>query len=310
MGLKLGNKKGIFFTLLVIFLLFLFLVSYSLYSIVQERKAVEKRINSLNNFVFSVEENIPRNLYIAGFRTIFLLEKNIAETGTYATNLNSSFEGAFFNGTLYSQEQELMNGAKFSDIENLITQQADKINAEVFFYNPKLIITQEDSWHVKLILETDLLIKDKGNLVLWNKTASFSSYVPIQGFEDPLYLINTNGKIVNKINKTIYTEFVSGSQVSNLLNHVENSYYIASQTSPSFLDRLQGINSPNENGIESLVYLPKLSSQGIIVQDKSAVDYIYFSSDNPQSYHILGMPSWFKLDSGHLEIYQVQNLIS
>ena len=67
--------------------------------------------------------------------------------------------------------------------------------------------------------------------------------------------------------------------------------------------------SANVNGIESLVNLQKLSSQGLQVQDKSVIDHIYFSSSNPSKQHILGMPSWFKLDDSHLAAYQASGII-
>ena len=68
---------------------------------------------------------------------------------------------------------------------------------------------------------------------------------------------------------------------------------------------LKGNKEPNENGIESLVYLPDLSTQGIAVKDKSVVDYIYFSNNYPASQTIAGMPAWFKIDNNHLSTYGV-----
>ena len=47
------NKKAIFFTLLVIVMLSLFLISYIFYSVVKSREALNKRIETMNNFVFA-----------------------------------------------------------------------------------------------------------------------------------------------------------------------------------------------------------------------------------------------------------------
>ena len=68
---------------------------------------------------------------------------------------------------------------------------------------------------------------------------------------------------------------------------------------------LEGDLSANENGIESLVYLPELSTQGISIKSKSVVDYIYFSTNNPPSQTVIGMPSWFRLDDEHLSVYGI-----
>jgi len=179
------------------------------------------------------------------------------------------------------------------------------MNMVVDFYPKKFVVKQEDPWNVKIIFDVNLVIRDEGNLAFWNKTESIISYISIENFEDPLYVLNTNGLVGNKINKTIYNPLVNENDVSNLSLHLEKSYYVASVYGPSFLDRLEGKKSSNENGIESLVYLPKLYSQGLPIYEKSAVDYIYFSSENPESFNVPGMPQWFRLDELHLNFYNI-----
>ena len=305
------NKRGIFFTTLVIVLLALFMITFTLYSEIKERKTIQKRIETLNNFVFSVEEDIPRQLKATGFRIIFLFEKRIIETGSPIINLKETFREAFFNGTIYGETnpeiETIMVGVTIPEIENSLKARAAKIGADIQINNPNIYIEQNDSWSMKITLESNIIIKDKTDLALWNKTSNISAFISIENFEDPIYVISTNGLITNKIIKSPYTIFVQGADISNLLSHSKNSYYISSVTAPSFLDRLEGINSPNSNGIESLVDFEDLSSQGISTQQKSVVDYIYFSSSNPSACIIVpsGMPSWFRLDSIHLGAYQV-----
>ena len=137
--------------------------------------------------------------------------------------------------------------------------------------------TQQDSWYNR-----------PGNTI--------NTYISVTNFEDPIYSISTNGLITNSINKTPYEVPIA---IGNLPDHVENSYYIAHSDAPSFLNRLEGNLSDDANGIESLVYLPRLPSPEI----KSCVDYIYFSTDNPATSGVSGMPSWFKLDTPHLSVY-------
>ena len=308
MGLNKMNRKAMFFTVSAIILLSLLLISLTFYSAVQDKNAINKRVDTLNNFIFSTDKDIQRKLYISGFRVIFLFEKRIVEEGSYISDLHGTFQEAFFNGTIYSESQELMNGAMFSDIVQAINEKAGKINADVELSNPNVAISQDDPWEVKITLTGNMQIYDPPNAIFFNRTLNISGIVPVMGFEDPIYLLSTNGKISNKINKSVYSNFVSGNDVSNLSLHSQNSYYIASIMAPSFLDRLEGNFSANPNGIESLVYLPELSAQGIAVNEKSNVDYIYFSSNNPTSYHIKFMPAWFRIDNDHLNIYQVSGL--
>lgn len=297
------NKKGMFFTFTVIALLSLLMASYGAYSYVSDRTSITNRIDTMNDFVFSVEKDLPRKMYISGFRIIFLFEREISETGNYITNFNSTFEEAFFNGTIYGESQELLEKVLFDDIENSFNERGQKINVDVSLLNPEIFVTQDNPWEIKITLKTNLIIKDKSQLASWNRTAIIDTYIPISNFEDPLYLINTNGIISKKINKTLYTDFIISGDSSNLQDHLANNYYINSSLAPSFIDRLTGINTPNVNGIESLVNLNDLSSQGITVKDKSIVDYIYFSESNPPISTIIGMPSWFKLDTEHVTIY-------
>ncbi len=309
MSIKRMNKKGVFFTLLVISILLLFLVSYTFSSVIKDRGAITKRIETMNNFVFSVEQDLPRQLYISGFRIIFLIEKEIVDTGNYIADFNSTFAEVFYNGTLNGNLQPLMIGANFSGIQESLNKKAIKINANITLTNPSLIVGQDNPWNIKVSLTADLLIIDNTNLVLWNRTAEIVSYVPIENFEDPFYVVGTSNLVPNKINKTIHEPFVDGNDVSNLSSHLEESYYINSTSAPSFIDRLEGRTSPNVNGIESLVYLPELSFQGIPLKDKSVVDYIYFSSQNPTPlYKVTGMPSWFKLDDSSLDVYGVRGI--
>ena len=306
--LKNKNKKAMVFTLLAIALLSLFLASYGFYSISKDRKSVNKRIETMNNYIFSIEENLPRQLFISGFRMIFLSTKEVIDTGDYITNINSTFQELFYNGTINNEQQDLMIGVTFSGITEAINDKAREININVSLTNPNLIIIQDDPWNVKITLKTDIMIMDSSNLAVWNRSLTTSSYIPITSFEDPLYIINSNGLLNKKYNKTIHATFVQGADVSNLLDHTEKTYYINSSLAPSFLDRLEGKISSNVNGIESLVYLPDLSTQGIELKSKSVVDYIYFSNINPVSYQIQGMPSWFRIDDNHLDIYGVENL--
>ena len=293
--LKKKNKKAMVFTLLAIALLSLFLASYGFYSISKDRKSINRRIETMNNYIFSIEKNLPRQLFISGFRMIFLSTKEVIDTGDYITDINSTFQELFYNGTINNKQQDLMIGVTFSGIIDAINDKAREININVSLTNPTLIVFQEDPWNVKITLKTDLMIIDSANLAVWNRSLVTSAYVPITSFEDPLYIINSNGLLTNKYNKTIYTTFVQGADVSNLLDHTETPYYINSTLAPSFLDRLEGKTSPDINGIESLVYLPDLSTQGIELKSKSVVDYIYFSNSNPTSYQIQGMPSWLGL---------------
>ena len=72
--------------------------------------------------------------------------------------------------------------------------------------------------------------------------------------------------------------------------------------------RMEGNLSNSTFGIESMVDLEEFASIGILIYEKSAIDYIYWSETEPTIYGIQGMPSTFKLDNDHLDKYQVRHL--
>lgn len=303
------NKKGVFFTILVMAMLSLFLISYGFYSDIKSRESINKRIETMNNFIFSIEKDMSRQTYVSGYRAILSIQNKITADGHFIANSQNAIREAIINGSIENENISLMSGYRLSDINLILADLGNKENLLINYSIREVNISQEDPWNVRIDLVVDSYIKDKGNLAFWNRTKVISSKIDITGFEDPLYLINTNGKISNRINKTIYKPFVEGTNIDNLSIHSQYSYYIESSEAPSFLDRLEGKISANPNGIESLVYLPELSLQGIPIQDKSCVDYIYFSNNNPVSFKIQGMPSWFKIDEAHIGTYNVSGLL-
>ncbi|MDP3027777.1 MAG: hypothetical protein Q8N63_08795, partial [Nanoarchaeota archaeon] len=173
-----------------------------------------------------------------------------------------------------------------------INEKAKSLNVEVEFKNPRITITQSDPWNVKVILNSKLIIKDKGGLVRWERTTPLYTYIPIDNFEDPIYILNTANS-ENKFEKTKYSLPISAE---DLLLHAENSYYVSNPNdAPSFLQRLQGdlYPDPNHNGIESLVNVHELSLQGTQPKDKCIIDYIYFSPTTPEITYTSN--GWIKL---------------
>ena len=303
------NKKAVFFTLITITILTLFATSYTTYSLFKNRESINNRITTLNNFVQSLEEDLPRQIYISGYRTIFLFNKRIVETSNYITDTQASIEELFFNGTLDGETQSLMNDATFTNLQNFLESNSEKINANIDLQNPTITISQNDPWNLKITFNTTLIIEDRGGLASWNKTSSINVLIPVVNFDDPIYAANTVGKVLNRINQTPYQTFVIGGDDTNLTNHFQNSLYKESISAPSFLMRLEGNLSASPFGIESLVNPQKLADVGISAKYKSVVDYIYFSTDDPTKYTIpLVTNLILDNESNHLETYNVSNV--
>ncbi len=304
-----ANKKGVFFTLLALMIVTILVTTYVFTAQLQKTTSTKKRVETINSFIESTEKDLARQAYIAGFRATLSMLNYVAQYGTPIPSVEAVVEEALLNGTILGQEEPLLIGATFPEIRQVIEERAGKQGINITLSDPIVSVSHTEPWHLSVELVTDIAISDIAEIAYWNRTGtSIVAHIPITYFEDPLYIVSTNGVSTNKIKKSPYEIFVQGTNIQNLSDHALNSYYINSSLSPSFIMRLEGINSPDPNGVESLVNLQELSSQGISVQDKSVVDYIYFSSQNPSSSRVAGMPSWFKLDAEHLAIYNATHL--
>lgn len=291
------NKKAQIFTVFAIVLIILIFVSFGVYSEIYKRGKVKTRISTMESFISSIEKNLERQTYIAGYRIFFLAGVHMTSSGKYI-DVDEFFNEAFFNGTINGTENEFLAGVNYPDLMESLTEKSDKISVIITLTNPTIEIEQEDPWNVRFTLTSDLVVEDKAGLASWTRQQVISSVIPIEGFEDPLFAIKTYTKVPRKIVRTPYESnyVTAGGDSTNLQNHISGKYYAANPNAPSFLNRLEGNFSSDINGIESFVVIPDLSLQGLQTYEKSCVDYIYFSSSNPSYSSVSTLPSWFRID--------------
>jgi hypothetical protein len=156
-----------------------------------------------------------------------------------------------------------------------------------------------------------MIINDSDGLASWSYTKMFSTKVPIDDLRDPLYSVNTIGKIQNTVRQANGSIFVNASNgdTSNLINHLSNSLYIASTDAPSFLMRFYNDSSASPYGIESLVDFQDFSDQDVEINNqRSVVDYLYFGTSIADVCNVQNMPSWFKITSSDVGKYQLTSL--
>src|SRR3989344_4816437 len=107
------NKRGIFFTLMALLILSIFLFSTVFFSDFLIRESVQKRVSTIDDFVFSTEKDFERQLFINGFRTLFAFESDIVENGQYLNDVQGAFQESFFNGTIYGAQNNLTEKTDF-----------------------------------------------------------------------------------------------------------------------------------------------------------------------------------------------------
>jgi hypothetical protein len=314
---KCAKKKGVFFTMISILLLSVLMLSFSFYNeygLRTKSLLVETRVSTMDDFIGDLDKDLQRSLYISSHRSILSMIRHITDTGKFSKDVNSDFYTLIMNGTLNGTAQSLMENTTMTYWMTKMQLQSDAINIIVDFEVENITIYMADPWNVGVTLKITEFVQDLLGTASWNMSRQVDTTVSIIGFEDPIYSLKTSGKVLNTINKTTYTHFVTGIDTSNLNSHNSYSYYLAWEMAPDFLMRLSGNLSSSPNGIESMVNLDELQTAGLAIQQRSVIDYIYWGGQVVNSYQVNNTPSWFWIDdqqnpyqnnTDHLRLYEV-----
>ena len=315
-GMVMKSKKGFFFTLLTIFMLGIFIFYFTQHSFHRasaKKEVVEKRILSIDDFLQDVKRDLSRGLYISGYRAILATNEFLINHHAFIKNAETTIKEGVMNGTINETDTVLLDGSTFGDWVEKITFQGKKQNIFLNVSVNELSVYQEDPWLVTLAANVSLFVADELQTSVIRQNEVIAAKVSVLGFEDPLYIINGRGRLTNVINKTSfdnnYTYQVDGKwNVSNLLKHAYEGYYIDNADAPAFLQRFSNNMSPSLYGIESLVDLAEFTKQGLAVYDHALVDHYYFINASTVDYNINYTPSWFKIDEGHRDKYMVTGI--
>lgn len=312
-----NSKKGMVFTILGIILAAFIIVysEYDFYHFKEKSEIVQQRVISMDNFIDDIEKDIEREMFIGGYRSIIAIDKHLSENGSFLPDVDKTVEEVFLNGTINEEDAELMSNASFNEWALRINEEANKLNINVEFIPHKVLVTQESPWFVTLNLNVSYNITDNSNIASWYITKEFDKKISILGFEDPTYILGSNGLVTNIIFQSHYDpDYVNNDDNTtvNLTEHLRNSYYIASEEAPSFLMRFEGNFSSSPQGIESMVNVEDFMKQNLPNKTRSVIDYIYLDPA-PPSYDLLcdveSMPAWFIIDDEHKNKYEI-NIIN
>jgi hypothetical protein len=309
------NKKGMTYfivsSLIVAVLIGIFFVSNK-YKYTDETDLYTLRILSMNDFIKNFNSDVHRATYVSAFRTMIALEDHVTTNSQYLSNVNESFKETFYSGEINGTAIEIMENSSFRDYVNKINSLANSMGMvmNVSVYNIEL--SQSDPWSIDVHVFLTVNLTDSTRTVSWHTSKDFYTNIPIDNLRDPLYGVNTLNKIPNAIRKQNNTVLVSGSDTSTLLDHINQSYYLASAEAPSFLKRFEGDTSADPNGIESVIYIQTLSDQKITVDtDAVKIDYIYFNNlptDKVCEVEFIPSDYYFVIPSDRIVLYQIGGL--
>jgi len=313
------GRKGAFYmfisSLVVIVMLMIFGV-YNSYKFVDEQKVVETRISTLNDFIKDIDSDSDRVMYVSGYRSLIAMEDYIAQTGAYLNDSELYFKEAFYNGTVNGTKVEVLNASSYYDYMEKLRFISRKVGIDLFLNVTDIQLYHETPWTVTVVVTADVYINDTRGLAYWSFEKEYSTQIPLTNIRDPVYSVGTGGNVPNTIRQTNVTpgEFVidTSNDTFGLQTHNNNTFYYENPMAPSFLMRLEGNFSPSEHGIESIVYLPELDTQGVAYDsEKSLIDYVFFTNITgfgAVTCNVKNMSGWFKIDLNHTETYEVNKL--
>mgnify|MGYP006289445243 CR=1 FL=1 len=321
------NRKGVLYLFLAVIFVTLFGTLYLTqhgYDHEDRHQAATTRVQTMDEFIEDLHADLDRAAYISGYRALIGMEEHVTQQGEYFRNrsvMEEAFRQAFltgsYNGTLFA----ILHNASFNDYLDRVGRHADQVGIDVDATVTRVRITQATPWAIEVDFTGNFTITDERGAAWWEYNQSFTTTVPIRGLKDPLYTVNTSGRVPNTITRyqpppTGYVNDTNNDTAA-LKEFVEDSYYRATDEAPTYLQRFTGNLAPAEDGIESIVHLPSLSDQGIVVhRDRSVVDHIYFSqspdntTDRCNIQNMDYTPDWFRLDQDHMDDYELDALYS
>jgi hypothetical protein len=180
-----------------------------------------------------------------------------------------------------------------------------------------ITLWQTDPWHLLVNYTLELNVTDGRAMARWSVNQTLVGTIPIADIRDPLYSVNTNGRLQRTIRPTNATLFVDDTGNRNdttaLQIHFNNSLYAALGRGPKILDRFANITNDSVYGIESLVDINELATQGIAAHSAATVvDYKYFNGTPvvATACNIQNLPARIKFDSTDLVRYNIAGTLN
>jgi len=296
------SRKGIFFTLIAVSLLGLILFSYSVtysYTLQEKSAVIESRVDSMNRFLQEVDTDMENAIYIAGFRALIGIEDEVANTGTFVTSTEDSFEELFMDGTIDGQNSSVMVNNTFPYWITRIGEEANAVGINLSLNVTGVNISHVDPWTVRVWLIGDLNLSDLKSTASWNQQKEIYADISVLGFEDPSYAVYTSNNVVKRINTTVYEGNFTGvaTNTTNIRDHVSSTMYANFTGAPSFLMRFENNLTNSTYGIESFVDKAEVSPYHACPTETSAIDSIYWQCDNGIQVWQVANWSGFRIDN-------------
>lgn len=311
------SKKGVFLTFIAISIVVALVLIFSPAGIDPENDImpVKARASEINDYVVDLENRyLVDSLESSGTKAVIALTGYMEAQNSFIGDFEGDFAEVVMNGTIGGVpidsyiEPDVMEGNTYPDWTGRITEAADDaFNVQTSISINDIRVSQSTPW--LLTASADLYINVSSETASWSKSITVNSEIDIQRFEDPYYIINTQGAYRPRINSTHVKAGQWGiNDVREHITHTSYHHYTNSKA-PSFIMRFTNTSLASSCcGIESIVNPNTVPTAGM----ESYADYLYFNhsySDRcDELYNVTGLWDEFsglQLDFEHLVTYNL-----
>lgn len=292
--------RGAAYTLIAVALVSVMIVFHVTSTEVEdEQRSAVSIVENMNGVIDALEEDLERAIYITAYRATIAQVEKITKTGEFINDTDAAFDEGMLNGTIENVSVTALDDASLSDwldkTDTILTSRGYAFTYAITSLDQRHV----NATHLSVSVTIDYNLSDYKGTRTYVRQASANRTIPVRGLEDPMYYVRSLGRISSTIRWTNTTD------IPTLINASENnSKYVLSDKSPSWLMRLEGNMSSSPDGIESIVNGQRFLLQGIGDYDgRSSVDTLYFSNLSHTPNCMSDTPNWFRLDSARLSDY-------
>ena len=310
------GKKGMFLTLISISIIAAVIIIFtpSGLDLSKNMPVIKTRVSNVNEYVLDLENVYLENaLKATGRKTLIGLIGHVKDNGFFANavEFENAFSEVLLHGEYNGNNIGVMDENTYINLIDDIKTTADQtFNVETIFTVNDIKVEQTRPWFIEV--EAGITFSVTSETASWTRDVTIKTEISVENFDDPYYLVNTEGSYINKIRKSD-TKFDEWSD-EKVIDFIEDGNYTHFEDgqAPSFLMRFYNdISASSCCGIESLVNPnnPSISNKNV-----SYVDYLYWSSvencANPP-YTLLRVDKIhtefpnFKFDLNHLAKYKL-----
>jgi hypothetical protein len=272
------------------------------------------RGRELASFSQSIYVDLSRVLGIVAKKALIAADEYVISNGTGLDNAQERLVELMENKSIYGEPYLFMNTDSLVDWAQKMDAGGESRGFVTNITVVSLNVVPVDSFKLNFSATVFLDLREKQGLMNLSRNYSQSILIDVEGLEDPIQPMKTNGFVKKIIAKQ--TEGLWG--VARVEQATLSGWYLSSSDGASFFDRLEGritasdkyrALSPNPIGLETLVNVQEISSKGIPVKEnQSIVDYYYFNDSTITGYPLNGSSySWIKLDEEHAAKYGVRD---